>query len=416
MTRFRSRVSQTITGPRVTVINGVTQSGYQQANTLFSESESFTDVVTPDFRKKMALGAIIMNPCSHVKTTVKNSGGGYFKFSRNTDPLSTYREFSGGGSLSSFWRSINTAESSTLITFDAVSTTTAIAVAQQKAIANIDSAPLELAEDAFSIRETARFLKSPMSSLDRLSKSFKKDVTKRLNSDGNYRKGKRTKDRAAAIADVWTEYRFAFRPLVLTTDSLLGSLAGHKARPTFQASHGTVEPIELKISDTEIRGATSSKYYWNRRGSKKVEVRATVLYTIANPLQDWRYLYGLRNKDLARTAYDLLPYSFMVDRVLDIGSSISGLANLLDPSISIVSGCVSVKSTERKEYNLFHCVIPNWTVVLVGDTDSTTTESYDRSLWQPTLSNILPSLTPGNVVRDLSSIADLAALVYQNLR
>jgi hypothetical protein len=105
----------------------------------------------------------------------------------------------------------------------------------------------------------------------------------------------------------------------------------------------------------------------------------------------------------------------MVDRVFDVSSAISSAMNLLDPSIKILGTSITSKSTDILTSQWLSSVATGWTQTGIGDVIIDTSFSMSRSSWDPGLSDIIPPFRPKNIVKDLTSIADLTALISARL-
>jgi hypothetical protein len=283
-----------------------------------------------------------------------------------------------------------------------------IKAAQVKALANIDKAPYSFAEDIATIRQTALFLRKPFSSIDDLATKFEKDVTRIAKKRHIYNSQRYIK----YISSAWLEYRFAFSPLVQTVQNVIVGLATNNPRPRIGTAHGTFFH-EKQGSDIYLSSGNIPRY--KRLRKLKKNYRATVLYEYSNPVTDWRYKYGLRTSDFPRLAWDLFPYSFMIDRVWNIGDAISGLVNLSKPQLKILSGCYSIKTEDSQEFSFVDWVRPGWSSTTIPDTDIHLSETYTRTVWKPTVLDVIPTVMPGLLVRDLTSIVDLSALILQKL-
>jgi hypothetical protein len=405
-TRTRSKVDYGFTGTHTHVRNHNLSSQLAPVTVrLFQSNDSMTDVVTENFTEKLKAGLVINNACSRTKTTVSYSGGGSYFGSYKSDPSKT-NVVSGSGSITGFWLAYWSCPSLTT-TLPPIGDE--IRQAQIKALAAIDKAPYAMAEDVATIRQTLDFLKRPFGSIWDLSKRFKKDLRA---FDSNYKRGKRRKSYESHVANVWLEYRFAFQPLVRTGVNVISSLTDQgRYRSRFQTSHGSVES-----SNKASGNYNGSGYVYGRTVEMTRKVRAVTQYTSQTPLDDWRTKYGLRNKDIPELLWDLFPYSFMIDRVIDIGGSVRGLTNLLDSGIKILGGTVSTHSITKSTRSVLSQTHASWNVTISPDVRTDLTDQYSRSVWTPQVLDLIPTVLPADLVKDATSIADLASLIIKNLK
>lgn len=373
----------------------------------YTTEEEMDDVLSPGYNKRRAAGEVIMNPAFYVKTSVTRSGAGSLSQSKTdgTD-LST---ITGSASLTSFWRQFRGVEGYTQLTSGL--TSAAISQqAQQRALENIDRTPYAFAEDIATVQQTIKFLRQPFKGIGDLAKSFQKTVSKRRAKHSNLL-------RAQYLASVWLEYRFAFSPLIMSVSNFIEALEDTEIKRVAKNTARGSSTGQYSKSDVQAVTAGIATSRWSRKIVAEETWRAMVLYEIVNPLTDWRFKYGLRNKEIPRLLWDLFPYSFMIDRVFNIGTSLTGLANLTDPDIHLKVGCITVKSETAETYSFVSRVATGWNpAVIVPSVDTFTRFTFERAIWQPTLLSTLPGFFPRNLVNDITKIADLSTLVLQRIR
>jgi hypothetical protein len=363
------------------------------------------DVVTPGFSKAIAEGRIVNNPCHYVKQEVFNEDF----------PASCRATYNGNPTYYQKWEGAFTER---MIANYGISWPTSSqcddaaveARAKLLAVSNINASPYAFGEDVGELKETLEFIKNPMSSMAHLADSFRKDVNRRMRRQGK----KIYKVRAKAVADVWTEYRFAFSPLARSMYNAGRTLT--ERRPTL--------PVRLtstgRFNDhVKVDGPwTSSNANYNYDGSYEESLggHASILYEISNPIRDWRYTYGLRWRDLPTTFWQLLPLSFMVDRVVDLSSCISGLTNLADPRVKILAGSYTTRRDIAKNAKLqqFSLSVYSWTDWSANKHVEHSFE-YKRALWSPSVTDAIPRIDSTYIVSDAQKILDLASLITQRL-
>lgn len=405
MQRSRTRQELGPFGTHVHVSSGTSNLG-SHTHRLTQTDYSMTDVVVKDFRKRLSKGEVINNPCTKLKTSVYRSGGGTYHTVKDSNPA-VWGNISGSGSLTAFIRA--KVLNAPLLSVN-LPVNDAEQAAKASALASIDKAPYAMAEDIATIRETVKFIRRPWASIEDLAVHY---FRARKSLRFVQKRGSTLSRTPKALTELWLEYRFAFSPLVQTITNAFVSLSETSSRryDTVHTAHGTVE-LEKSNSDTYINGIN----HFKRGVVTKKTVRAVVQYRVQPPLREWQYKYGLRAKDIPETMWDLFPLSFMYDRILNIGDAVRGLTNFLDPSIVILGGTVSRKTETVQDISYVKQVSPGWTVTISPDTDFFFTEEYVRGVWQPSVLNVVPPVLPGGLVKDLTSIADLAALLAQRLR
>lgn len=406
MSRYRSRQ---VLGPIGTIYRDTNYVGAAGPWThrMTQIDESMIDHVTKDFKKRLSRGEVINNSCHRQKTSIYRESGGVYYAVRTSNP-SLYNKHSGDGCLTAMTRA-SLGGLPALLTVS-LPTNDIAQSARAAALAAIDKAPYAMAEDIATIRETYKFLRKPWQSIDELATHYWRA---RQSLRFVAKRGTTLSRTPQAIASLWLEYRFAFMPLVRSVVNVFASLeARSRNYDTVHTAHGTAE-IEKSNSDKTI---PSSGLVFRRSTKVKRSVRAVVQYRVQPPLREWQYKYGLRFKDIPELMWDLFPLSFMYDRVFDVGTAVRGLTNFVDPSISVLGGTVSVKTDTEQNISFVSQTASGWTITVTPDTEYLFTEVYDRELWEPSVLNVIPPVLPGDLVKDLTSMADLGALILQRLK
>jgi len=284
-------------------------------------------------------------------------------------------------------------------------------IAKQHALASVDSTPTAFMEDLGEIRETIQFLKNPIHGLQRLTDTFIKN--KRTIQ------GIRNKlERAQALAELWSTYRFAVQPLLRSMVDLLELLAHEKpSRPKRQRASGRSKDSSESTEPTIYRATPiqyNQVYKYEALGYRELNAHATILYEVSNPLADWRYLLGLRLKDMPTVAWELLPLSFMVDRLINIRGMIAGVVNYLDPNVEILAASITKRDLSQYTYSFTEWqhsyYMPN---IWLKNPDWVQYEDFamERQTYVPSIIDAIPTLTPGGLVKDLETTLDLLAIL-----
>lgn len=370
----------------------------------FSSVESMDDVVTPGFNRRSAAGEIINNPMLYIKDTVDSgSGGKYSAIKSGTEWTISAPK----GSLSAqnadrpFW-GVGRLETDQ-------SPSDHLSAVKANCLGNVDRSPYAFAEDFGEVFETIRFLRQPFQGLKEVSERFSFFAA---NLTKNHRL-----DFAQAIARAWLEYRFAFSPLVRSAwDAALAlSEPTPSSRPTRQTARSRSESFD-SIQDTAMSGNGAFQYF--RSLDYQGETRAGILYEVANPLVDWRHKYGFRFKDFPETAWALAPYSFLVDRIVNISEFIRGVTSFLDPNLKILAAWTTEKSEVSDTRNIIDAVSSGgWvrSIPEIGTGVTHTSVRYNRVPWDPGLSDTLPPFKVSGLIDSVSKVADLSSLILANL-
>jgi hypothetical protein len=356
------------------------------------------DTVTPDFLTKINAGEIVNNPCTYVKDSIKNVGTGHQKWNRGTRVYESKGHVTAMNLLRIPGYMVGKAPVPVLV-FDNASDS------RLTAMSNLDKTPYAFAEDLGEIGETVRFLRNPLGSIRRLGNTFSQDVK-------NFQRAKRKGispyyNVAEAIAEVYLQYRFALSPLVRSINDALMSLIDNVKPPDRRTARGFSES-----EGTEKLLRTAAGHQSEAWTNLSVLARSGILYEVTNPVNNWRYKYGLRFKDIPDTSWQLLPYSFMVDRMFNFSQAIRGLTSFLDPNVKILTAWTTTLSTTEKarQYNVFQSPIVTSISASVPDVYVETNFTYHREPWEPGMSDLVPGFYPKALVNSVTKVADLAAL------
>lgn len=377
---------------------------YSKVSIGFSETdvdhETMEDIVTPNFRKRLRAGELINNPCFYTHHTVFGRGGGSSSTYQTTVPTNGWDYF---GALTEYFASIDSLVIPSLEAPPGVS----LSEAKLRAIANIDPSTFDFAEDFAEIKETIEFLKSPFKSLRRYAKLIRNSRRKKVS---------RGMDVASAASAAWLEYRFAVTPLVRSCyDAVQAISAPLESFPKRRTSRGFCEG-EYTGYDQLLTATSGRKYSASGLGS--VKYSAQIHYEGANSQPSVARHLGVRLKDIPETVWAVVPFSFMVDRMIDISSTVRAYTNLQDPSIKILAASSVVR--DHKLQSLSVSELPTSPIFTheLHNSDNPVTDyfHYNREAWEPSVDDLRPNFSVKGLVDDVTSIADLATIIIQLLR
>jgi hypothetical protein len=132
---------------------------------------------------------------------------------------------------------------------------------------------------------------------------------------------------AAAFSNAWAEYRFGWKPVLYELEGIreayVHGLNSHEepTRLVARASDRDIvwdSPNNLSVQN---RGGLGTRIYLRSNYSHRATVSSGVLYELHDEsLQSaTARRMGIRLSDVPSTIWELVPYSFVVDRFLDIG-------------------------------------------------------------------------------------------------
>jgi hypothetical protein len=380
-----------------------------------AKAESMTDYVTKDYRKKIAAGVIINNPCIYTTSSHSTIGAGYVEHFPNAS-----KHYKITGPVSAHFKTIVSDF------YDGMDWSLEDPQARCKLVclANVDSTPYAFGEDALEVRETLRFLKNPLAALKSISRGFRSTyyANVRLNARGTkltkYVRNKTLVPSkkealilAKAHADAWLTYRFAVSPLLRSAaDALDAYSTTRPIVPVYQNSHARIVE-ETTLNSDKVDGTLT----YGRNVKRELDGHATIMYQVSNPIYDWKYRLGFRLKDAPTTVWQILPYSFMVDRLLDVTSFSKGVINLADPRVKFLAASYRIKDLTEKTWYLKDRDLAGFTI---HSSEKHVYEdfTYTRSVWKPNIFDTIPQFTPKYLVKDATYVADAVTLILSNLR
>ena len=370
---------------------------------VYYEHKRIDDFVTPRFRETIAAGGIVNNPC-YLRRDLETSGGGSYTAVCGANTYST----AGNGSITQ-----HEYKTSPCVEIDLPTVPSererAYQDAKSKAISHMDSTPFAFGEDLLELKQTIKYLRNPVSSYLKLTKEFKRKVGKK-----GY--GRKTKEYADQFANTYLEYQFAFSPLIRSMQDAISAYFLHQwPVPPRLTARGSVS-FEVEENDTlEMVVNAGASDFFDRSSKHTEDVQAGILYTVKNDLRDTQFRLGLRLKDLPETLWAVFPYSFMIDRVINISDVVRNVTSLSDPRVEILAGWVRRKAEFTRTRSFVNQTHSSCAVTVVPDVHKRVTFEYARELWKPTVFDAVPSSELLGLVKDASSVLDLLALAYKNL-
>ncbi|DAD51968.1 maturation protein [ssRNA phage Gerhypos.4_5] len=288
-------------------------------STVTGSYRSMVDYVSAGFKRRSAAGEVINKPMySQVLTAtvtgtgphfVNSSGGVTYHgelegIANSTLPMNVgeaFRKVYGWASdlgLDPDWRQMS-------------------GLAATSCAARVAKPPFDGLVSLGELRETLHYLQNPFKTGLKLATSLVSGVS-RLNA------ASKTRRVAQDFMSLYLEFRYGVRPLVKEVDQLLVHLETLVQRPKRQTARGTSSYRNAATQSLVNQDYSGLLYDSTIQVARKSSVRAGLLY-------EWREEVGLTDhwgfklSDLPSAAWALMPLSFVVDWVANVGTFVSAI-------------------------------------------------------------------------------------------
>lgn len=297
--------------------------------------KTVTDVVTPDFRNRVKAGEIIMNPFELVQSTWESdtcsgdySGPDFYGPVHVSGDASATLMFA-TGDWSQLWQD---AEAATARSRD---------VALVKAYAKLHSPGMDSGEAIVTLNQTIGMLREPLHSTAELLHRMVRKLDRRV--------GRRPTPAAAAkaIADIWLEYRYGWKPLLMDCDNAIMLVMEHRQR-VFKERRVTRAKAEYvyeysRAFEALLGTGLIAPVYGTRLDSVKVESFAGIMYEqhARTTREVCDQALGQRPRDMVSSFWELIPYSFVADWFVNVGDWLQAVVP--DPTVDVLASWVTTK-------------------------------------------------------------------------
>lgn len=295
-----------------------------------------SDNPTPDFKARMCQGEVIVSSMKSSKETRLTAAGqiSFTDLERSLGPIVIEGDFA---------RKLDR------------SATSMSAAAENAAVESVEAALI----GAYSKMNKSdimggELLKDLSSTLGMIRRPFSSalDLLRRMTKERSRRAGKTAKSFAKATTDTWLEYRYGWRPVVgdVRTAVKLASASRNNAMSTSRRVVRTNREAETSISQQSES--------WLYDGSITVSLRGKVsdyivcrtsagivfaLFEPSNEAERWSRALGFTSKDVLPTAWECVPFSFVVDQFVGVGDWLNAVVP--NPFVRVLGSWTVVKKT-----------------------------------------------------------------------
>lgn len=293
--------------------------------------ETMTDVSTPNFGKLAAAGGIVNTPMSrriHVRDLPGTS------FTGRTLSGRSHAVYANDYILSSIGLPLPKAPDTGLLQ-------DLRRLAATKARAGVESPTVQGQVSLMELIKTLRMLRRPFTGLNNYIEGW---LRRRQNP--RYAGGPRA---IKTVADCWLEGRYGWRPFIMEVESLIEVLLfeTYSKRKTSRAMQERSVRSTATFTDAGTAGGTFLVDMFEVY-TQEYSVRSGILYESHLDLQG---ALGMRWADIPDAAWELIPFSFVVDWFLNVGNVIQALVPKAGTNYLAEFETVRTKCTVTRSFN-----------------------------------------------------------------
>lgn len=287
-------------------------------------------------------------------------------------------------------------------------------LALTKAYAKIASNRLDLAVEFGELGETLNLIRKPYRNVGKILKKFDENLVRWSKGAKASKKQPTLKEYVDSVSGTWLETRFGLMPALRSLQSMVDEYRRKVKRFNAAKIHRAVGSVKTKGTYENTNTVDYAYYasYATTESNWKQKTRACCYYRLAKPLSrasEW----GLGVSDLPPSFWELLPWSFVVDRFLNIGDYLR--SHCIQPEVQLLGNTVGVKQEAALTVSArFHPISdgakPN---TFAPGTCSATRERYVRVINVPVPTT--PSVTNLSTLTNALHIADHIALTQSLL-
>lgn len=250
---------------------------------------------------------------------------------------------------------------------------------KQQALARMSESDFDFGEDVAELAKTLASLKQIMLEI--------RHVFTRLDDLVIHLRKKYGYSPQEAFRKAWLRIRYEVRPLVYSASNLV-DLYNKGVKK---------QGVPRKRSRSKAAYAGNDSYqllhgYYNVTRTRQVDIKcsAGVIFLDSAPPTTLDSL-GLGLKDIVPTMWAITRFSFLIDKFLDISSTIEGLQNIADPRLRVLGGWTTSEVIISTTNVIDGYTRSGWTGSASGQ-NVIRTVSKSRAPWIPTYDSALPSM------------------------
>lgn len=298
-TRTRSSSSDVVDSIALKYRNGNLRGSVTTQHTPIINEELMHDVVTADFKGLCRRGEVINSPMNQLKTVITD------------EPA--YADFDATSYYNVNWRyegyRLSAEPPLSVLPVLDINVESLVQQASVKAKSRIENTDVNILATLWESGESLNLMVSLLWRVYKIAKAVKRFDLKYLRKEISFKE----------LQDRYMEARYGLRPMYYDARGLIKAIS-NEPRPERQTFRATARDSDSSTFSGEVEDTQEGLVWtWSGTVKREVVVRAGVLCH----LEPTSILDRFGVSDVAEAAWDIIPFSFIVDWFLDVGSLIA---------------------------------------------------------------------------------------------
>lgn len=363
-TRQDGAITRPVDGSIVVKRDGAVPGTYTEVSTscnggYLGERRQTTDVVVPGYKTRSANGEILNNPFQSIH--VKNMYGGVGPIVRYSGPwvAGQTRETAYNHANTQYHAQFHLSPSVDALgnlvlppSFSELLHSGIIVEAHTNALASVDDSTSMALASLGELRKTFDMLRHPLGAARKFLNRYWVNARRRKNEivlrPGISAGGPGFVE---SFVTQYLEIYYGLKPFMHDIENTIAAYVHEGINPLRQTARGfAANPVESIVTPFSLgtKGVNAASWYDCRETvTTEAVARSGILYVPT--VNDYQKLMGFRWGDVLPAAYELLPWSFMVDYFSNLGKLVSALSPRLGVRYLSAWDVVTITQTKRVE-------------------------------------------------------------------